>query len=127
MQQIGKIAKNNTYINKNGEEKELTINAIPNNMEKCMAFMLGYNLVFIDSFQFMSSSLDKLVNNLPKESFKYTSEKFKGKVFDLMTKKGIYPYGHMDSFGNFTETELPTKEELFYKSRLIMGLNVEND
>ena len=35
-----------------------------------MAFMLSYNLVFIDSFQFLSSSLDKLVNNLPKESFK---------------------------------------------------------
>lgn len=42
-----------------------------------MAFMLGYNLVFIDSFQFMSSSLDKLVGNLPKEDFKYTSEIFK--------------------------------------------------
>ena len=48
------------------------INVIPNNMEKYMAFILGKNLTFIDSFQFMSSSLDKLVSNLPKESFKYT-------------------------------------------------------
>jgi len=71
MQQIGQIAKN-TYINKKGEEKEMNINAILNNMEKYMAFMLGYNLVFIDSFHFMSSSLDKLVSNLPRESLKYT-------------------------------------------------------
>ena len=51
-----------------------TINAIPNNMEKYMAFMLGNHLTFIDSFQFMSSSLDKLVSNLPKHDLIYTSE-----------------------------------------------------
>ena len=39
-----------------------------------MAFMLGNHLNFIDSFQFMSSSFDKLVSNLPKKAFKYTSE-----------------------------------------------------
>ena len=39
-----------------GEEKQMNINAIPNNMEKYMAFMLGNHLTFIDSFQFMSSS-----------------------------------------------------------------------
>ena len=67
MQQIGEIAKKkHTYKNKRGEEKQMTINAIPNNMEKYMAFMLGNNLTFIDSFQFMSSSLDKLVENIKK-------------------------------------------------------------
>ena len=72
MQNIGQIAKNHTYKNKNGEECQMSNNAIPNNMEKYMAFMLGNNLVFIDSFQFMSSSFDKLVSNLPDEAFKYT-------------------------------------------------------
>ena len=74
MQQIGKIVNKHTYVNKKGEKQHTSVHAIPNNMEKYMAVMLGYNLVFIDSFQFMSSSLDKLVSNLPKESFKYTSE-----------------------------------------------------
>ena len=49
------------YTYKKGEKQNLNINAIPNNMEKYMAFMLGNHLTFIDSFQFMSSSLDKLV------------------------------------------------------------------
>ena len=42
-----------------------------------MAFILGKHLVFLDSFQFMSSSLDKLVKNLSNEAFKYTSKVFK--------------------------------------------------
>ena len=67
MQQIGEIANKHGYTNKKGEKQDLNINAIPNNMEKYMAFMLGNHLTFIDSFQFMSSSLDKLVSNLPKD------------------------------------------------------------
>ena len=70
MQQIGQIAKEHTYKDKKGEVKQMNINAIPNNMEKYMAFMLGNHLTFIDSFQFMSSSLDKLVSKLTSRSFK---------------------------------------------------------
>ena len=66
MQQIGEIAKKHAYTNKKGEKQDLNINAIPNNMEKYMTFMLGNHLMFIDSFQFMSSSLDKLVENITK-------------------------------------------------------------
>ena len=63
----------------------MNINIIPNNMEKYLSIMLGKHLTFIDSFQFMSSSLDKLVSNLPKESFKYTSKDLGvGKVRNLI-------------------------------------------
>ena len=47
----------------------MDINVIPNNTGKYMAFMLGKDLVFIYSLQFMSSSLDKLVSNLPNDAF----------------------------------------------------------
>ena len=57
-------------------------------MEKYIKFMLGNNLVFIDSFQFMSSSFEKLVNNLPQDALKYTSNTF-GKKTKYMTYKGI--------------------------------------
>ena len=113
MQEIGAIVKKYAYKNKKGEEKQMNINAIPNNMEKYMAFMLGNHLTFIDSFQFMSSSLEKLVSNLPKESFEYTSQKFKNNEFDLMVRKGVYPYDYMNSFEKFNETNLPTKEDFY--------------
>ena len=113
MQQIGEIAKKHAYTNKKGGKQELNINAISNNMEKYMAFMLGNNLTFIDSFQFMSSSLDNLVNNLPKDDLKYTSQVFKGKKLNLMLQKGVYPYDFMDSFEKFDQTELPTKDQFY--------------
>ena len=75
-----------------------------------MAFMLGNHLTFIDSFQLMSFSLDKLVSNLPKEALKYTSEEFTGKELSLMSQKGVYPYDFMNSFKKFDQTELPTKD-----------------
>ena len=36
---------------------DVKVNAIPNGLEKSMAFAINNNLVFIDSMQFMNSSL----------------------------------------------------------------------
>ena len=113
MQQIGKIAKEHTYTNKKGQKAEMNINVIPNNMEKYMAFMLGNHLTFLDSFQFMSSSLDNLVKNLPDEAFKNTKQKFKKEQFNLMKQKGVYPYDFMDGFEKFNNTQLPNKDEFY--------------
>ena len=113
MQQIGEIANKHGYTNKKGEKQDLNINAIPNNMKKYMAFMLGNHLTFINSFQFMSSSLDKLVSNLPKDDLIYTSKAFKGRRLDLMSQKGVYPYDFMDSFEKFNQKELPHKDQFY--------------
>ena len=112
MQQIGAIVKKYTYKNNKGEEKQMNINAIPNNMEKYMAFMLGNHLTFLDSFQFMSSSLDKLVSNLPRGSLKYTSKEFQDEKLKLMSQKGVYPY-YMDSFEKFDEAQIPRKGDFY--------------
>ena len=53
------IIKKAFEVVKDGE----SINAIPNSGEKLMTFSIG-NLKFIDSFQFMTFSLEKLANNL---------------------------------------------------------------
>ena len=47
------------------------IDAIPNGLEKYKAFTVNRNLIFISSMQFMNSSLDALVTNLPDNDFKY--------------------------------------------------------
>ena len=131
MQEIGAIVKDYEYINKNGKKCQMNINAIPNNMEKYMAFMLGNHLTFIDSFQFMGSSLDKLVKNITKcgecencknkdedcidpkyDQLKYTSSMFKNKKLELMARKGVYPYDYMDSFDKFN-SQLPSKEDFY--------------
>ena len=114
MQEIGNIAKKHIYFDeKKKKYYDVDINVIPHNMEKYMAFMLGYNLVFIDSFQFMSSSLSNLVNNLPTEAFKHTGRVFQDEQLSLMTKKGVYPYDYMDSFEKFEDDKLPKKEDFF--------------
>ena len=52
----------------------LKIGVIPNGLEKYMALLIvNKNLLFIDSMQFMNSSLDKLVKNLNDKDFKYLS------------------------------------------------------
>ena len=70
-----------------------------------MAFYINKHLSFIDNFQFMSSSLQKLVSNLSEEQFNYTKEYFtEERHFQLMKEKGVYPYDYMDSFSKFNDT-----------------------
>ena len=57
-----------------------------------MVFTINTDLIFIDSMQFMNSSLDSLVNNLSDNDFKYFSEEFSGNSLKLIKEKGVYPY-----------------------------------
>ena len=50
---------------------DVKVSVIPNGLEKCMPFTINRNLIFIDSMQFMNSSLDSLVKNLSDNGFKY--------------------------------------------------------
>ena len=80
---------------------DVKIDVIPNGLEKQIAFTLNKNLVFIDSMQFISSSLEKLVKNLLDDDFKYLTEEFGSKKLELLKQKGAYPYEYMDSFKRF--------------------------
>ena len=96
------------------------ISGIVQNMEKLISFSWG-QFRFVDSFAFLSSSLDRLVQNTPKKNLNITGgvyfclglrrpeRQLMDKKFDLVTRKGVYPYEYMDSFDRFEEKELPTQ------------------
>ena len=89
-----------------------------------MAFYIS-KLSFIDSFQFMSSSLDKLSDNLEDEDFIYTKKYFTDPVqFGLVKRKGVYPYDYMDNFSKFNDTELPQREDFY---NLLTDNNISED
>ena len=80
-----------------------------------MAYFLGTDLVFIDSMQFMNSSLNKLVKKLSDEDFKYLVKEFGSENLEPLKQKGAYPYDYMNSFEKFNEEKLPAKK-YFYSS-----------
>ena len=80
-----------------------------------MGFTINTNLVYIDSMQFMNSSLDSLVKNLSDNDFKYFFEEINGNFLELVKQKGVYPHEYMDSFKKFYENKLPHRFFLFFK------------
>ena len=138
MNELGKIIKKEEYIpdnayikNKEGKMvkdesvERISVNVIAQNAEKYMAFYIGKHLSFIDSFQFMNSSLEKLASNLSEDDFIYTKKYFTDPVqFGLVKRKGVYPYDYMDSFSKFNDTELPQRKE-FYS--LLTNENISED
>ena len=65
----------------------LKINVIPNGLKKYISFSINNKLSFIDSFQFLSSSLDSLFKNLTKDDFKYLSQEFDNNLSGLVKQK----------------------------------------
>ena len=90
------------------------INVIRNGLENYMSFNISIMLIFINSFQCLSCTLDSLVKNMAKADFKYLSQEFDSNVLDLVKRKGFYAYEHMSGYKKFEE-KLPSKEK-FYSS-----------
>ena len=95
----------------------LKIKVIPNGLEKYMAFFLSKNLVFVDSKKFMNSSLDKLVNNLSDEDFRYLVKEFGSENLEILEQKGACPYEYMNSFKKFNEEKLCARKYFFSSTK----------
>ena len=97
------------YIDKNGEEKDKLI-----------------ELRFIDSFKFISSSLDSLTKNLVSGGKKlFGFEDYSDLQYDLLTRKGVYPYEYINSWDQFEETQLPPINA-FYSNINISSISEED-
>ena len=107
------------------------IDCIPNNEEKYISFTknikvgeykdkktgeaknINFKIRFIDSFKFMSTSLEALVDNLPEESFYSLKREYGEDKLKILKRKGVYPYEYMNSEERFNETKLPPKEAFY--------------
>ncbi|XP_065370870.1 uncharacterized protein LOC135963015 [Calliphora vicina] len=75
-----------------------------------------FELRFLDSLRFMPSSLEKLANYLSdcdlitiKSIYQNDNE------FNLMKRKGVFPYDYLDSVNRLKETQLPSQSFFFNK------------
>ena len=97
------------------------INVIGQGMEKYLTLSLGKYLVFKDTLQFLSFSLQTLADNMSKggiEKFKHLKLQFpntRDDLLKLLIRKGVYPYEYMDSMARFDEKQLPPKAAFFSK------------
>ena len=114
------------------KKKKKNIDCIPNNEEKYISFSKNikvgqytnkkgevkdktFKIVFKDSLKFMSTSLEKLVNNQPKDGFKNLNKYYTPEEAELIKQKGFYPYEYMDTEEKFNDTKLPPREAFYSK------------
>ena len=106
-----------------GKFKHWILEVIPQTKEKYMQLRaripvettkegktIYFNVVFLDSFQFMSSSLANLVNNL--DSLPFTDvlkREYPHLNNDTMKRKGVFPYSYLDSLSKLQESCLPPR------------------
>ncbi|XP_036142333.1 uncharacterized protein LOC105836820 [Monomorium pharaonis] len=83
-----------------------------NNQKNCV------KLRFIDSYKFLNTNLDKLASFLNKDRLQILQSEFKdvsAENFNLLTRKGVFPYEYVDCVEKLEETCLPPRES-FYSS-----------
>ncbi|GBO29059.1 hypothetical protein AVEN_122502-1 [Araneus ventricosus] len=118
MQEIGKL-------------KDYEITVVPTTIEKYVTFSLSkryhkfkVSLNFVDSFKFLSTSLEKLVQNLTPDKFNILKENFPHHNISLLLRTGVYPYEYMDSHQKFDEERLPSIDS--FESTLT-GCGISNE
>lgn len=91
------------------------IKIIPCNSSKYLAVKVN-NILFLDSFSFLPSSLQALCDVMRDDdrNFRLLNKSF-GENAHLLKRKGVFCYDYIKDFSVFNETELP-RREFFYNS-----------
>ena len=107
------------YVGQHQDCKNISI--IPTTMEKYMSFTIN-DCRFLDSAQFMNSSLESLVEALNKSNNENMFQHFNDGFIDetdqlkkLLRQKGIFPYDFYDKFDKINYDGLPPIEEFYNK------------
>ena len=106
-----------------GKFKHWELRIIPQTKEKYMSLTaripvdktkegkkVYFNVVFLDSFQFMSSSLANLVTNLDSLPFAEVLHRDYPNLTNVIVKrKGVFPYTYFNSLSRLQESSLPPR------------------
>lgn len=100
--------------------KGVDLRVIGQGLEKYLSLTFDKNIVFKDSLQLLSGSLDSLAQCLlkaGKDKFRLLRREFEDVTddvgIDLLLRKGVYPYDYMTDAQRFAETELPSRQHFF--------------
>lgn len=101
------------FIKELATQIEGEIKLLPINKEKYISFTKSITgsslkLKFIDSFRFIPDSLEKLASYLDNDKKTITKSYFSNlEQFQLVTRKGVYPYEYTDCWEELQQTSLP--------------------
>ena len=79
-----------------------------------MSFKIYNKLTFIDSFQFLSYSLDSLFKNLNKNDLNYLCQELNKNALDLVKQKEFYSYEYI------SDSKRCKKNYLTHKSFIVL-------
>ena len=118
IKQLAKVSGDLTCI-PSTEEKYISFSkkiVVDHYFSKKMGKLLPkkFEIRFIDSFKFLSTSLNDLVSNLQPSDFKNLNRVIKDNS-SLLARKGVYPYDYVTSINKLKETKLPSKENFYSK------------
>ena len=122
------------FHNFRGYDSHLIVHEFPNiqnrklkvigqNMEKYLQIQWGEHIVFRDSLQFLTASLDSLVKSLAmsgRDNFQYLHETMgvfypeaTDEMIQMLEQKGVFCYDYIDKFERLGERVLPPREQFY--------------
>ncbi len=99
------------------------VRVIGQGLEKYLILEWGDHLVFKDSLQFLNASLESLVAALrssQSDKFLLLRSEFKqhsSEQIELLLRKGVFPYDHLDRKERLDELQLPSRDQFFNRLR----------
>ena len=94
-------------------DNKIPFSCLPRNSNKFISLQIG-SFIFKDSYLFLNKSLDYLTGTIDDIDRISLKREF-GENYQLLTKKGIYPYDYFDNTKKYNEKKLPNKEEFSNK------------
>lgn len=99
------------------------VRLIPENKEKYISFTKdikgsAIKFIFIDSFRFMPTSLEKLASYLeekPRTKQEFEKDGYSPEQINFLLRKGVYPYDFTTCYERLQVTELPLHHEFHNK------------